>query len=198
MKRMLVDEIVESYENDGTIRTSRSGDDVLEVVLRSISGTVRFNATTIQRHTVLVHSWYVGILASELAPEGLKDMARLAGMMHDFGETVVGDFVMPVKSGRLFGDVYRTYYEPLEKAFRSFVGNNVIGIRDFDARYASVEEYVTEADSIIGEIELYGDTMDMDDETREHVNNLFKEMDDSVSNELFVGTLKELSEKIGN
>ena len=52
-------------------------------------------------------------------------------------------------------------------------------------------------DSIIGDLELYGDVLDMDDETHRMVNVLFNEMDVSVSVEEFDRMLRELAEKIG-
>ena len=190
--KLLVDEVVESWEKGG-IRTSRSGREVLDTVLRSLDGTARFNATTEKRHSVLVHSWFVGIMAAEFAPEALKDTARLMGMVHDFGETVVGDFVMPVKSGRVFGEVYNKYYEPLEAAFRSFVGEKILTINDFDAKFKSVGEYVRRADEYVGELELYGDTLELDDEAERHVEMLFDEMDGWVGVGLFRDTLLELA-----
>jgi 5'-deoxynucleotidase YfbR-like HD superfamily hydrolase len=190
--KLLVDEVVESWEKGG-IRTSRSGVEVLDTVLRSLDGTARFNATTEKRHSVLVHSWFVGIMAAEFAPDEMKDTARLIGMVHDFGETVVGDFVLPVKSGRVFGEVYRRYYEPLEAAFRSFVGEKVLNINDFDAKFKSVWEYVRRADEYVGELELYGDTLELDGEAERHVEMLFDEMDESVGIGLFRDTLLELA-----
>lgn len=191
MKKLMVDEVVESYMDGGRINVSDI-ESVLPTVYRSISRMVRFNATTKGVHTVLVHSWLVGVMASEFAVEGLKDFAQLAGMMHDFGETVIGDFVMPVKSGKVFGEVYRKYYEPLESAFRSFVGNEVLGIENFDEKYQSVKEYVDEADSIVGELELYEDTLEMDGETLKYARSLFNEMDMSVTVEKFGETLEKI------
>jgi len=194
MRRLLVDEVVSSWHNGGSIETTYSKDEILEAVYRSLAGTNRFNAVTEQRHTVFTHSWYVGILAADLAPDGMKNLARLMGMMHDFGETVVGDFVMPMKSGA-YKEVYEEYYLPLELAFRSFVGEEVLGISGFDARFQSVGEYVDRADSIVGDLELYGDVLDMDEKAHDAVTALFDEMDASVSVERFDGTLRGLAGK---
>ena len=192
MRRLLVDEVVSSWHNGGSIETSYSNDEVIDVVLRALDGIVRFNATTKGVHTVLVHSWYVGVVASDLAPEGLKDLALLMGMMHDFGEVVVGDFTLPLKSGEIYGYLYETYYEPLEVAFRCFVGEEVLGITDFDEKYQSVKEYVDDADSIVGELELYEDTLEMDEETLKYARSLFNEMDMSVTVEKFSETLEKI------
>ncbi len=195
MKRLLVDEVVSSWHNGGSIETTYSSDEIMEVVYRSISGTARFNAITKKRHTVLVHSWFVGILAADFASDGMKDMARLMGMMHDFGETIVGDFVMPVKSG-FFKCVYDEHYLPLELAFRTFVGEKVLGIDGFDAKFDSVKECVDKADSLVGDLELYGDVLDMGEGVDGMVSAIFDEMDSSVSVERFDETLRILVEKI--
>jgi 5'-deoxynucleotidase YfbR-like HD superfamily hydrolase len=194
MRRLLVDEVVSSWHNGGSIETTYSKDEVMEAVYRSLTGTNRFNAVTEQRHTVFTHSWYVGILAADMAPAELKDLARLMGMVHDFGETVVGDFVMPMKSGA-YKEVYEEYYLPLELAFRSFVGEEVLGISGFDDRFKSVKEHVDRADSIVGDLELYGDVLEMDEETHRLVNTLFDEMEASVSVEEFDDTLRQLAGK---
>ena len=130
-------------------------DVVMSSVYRSLSGIVRFNAITPERHTVLEHSWNVGKVAGMLAPRELVDLAGFMGMTHDFGEVVVGDFVMPIKSG-VFKEVYEKNYLPLERAFRAFVGGR-LGIEDYDEKYGLVEKYVDTADGIVWRKEFYDD-----------------------------------------
>lgn len=189
---MMVWDVVDSFLRTGVVSTSCTGDEVLEYVMRSISGTNRFNALTKMRVSVMAHSWAVGEIACRKAPVGMRDEARLCGMMHDFGETIVGDFTMPMKTG-VFREVYERNYLPLEVAFREYVGETVLGIHGFKKMYAYVDGFVQKADKFVGDLEYR-----VERGTTEEEMKLLDWLEGNVLPSKFLKSLRILVEKVSS
>lgn len=154
-KHLLVDEVVSSWLKSGCIQTGMAKEDMIETVLASMERMTRHNGTLRHVHSVLEHSLFTGLMAESIAGgRGLGDTAKLMGLLHDVGEVIVGDFVKPMKTGEPFGMVYQCYFEPLETAFRSYFGKEVLGMEDFDEKWKLVERPVLLADQLGGRLDL--------------------------------------------
>ncbi len=154
MSASMIDEIVENWINRNEIVTSRDPVEILDLILMSLKNTIRFNGLCNCKYNVLTHSWLVSQLACDLAlaegfPQRTIDAIEFHGLVHDFGEAIVGDMVYPLKTESFFKESYKKYLD-LEEAFVQFVSKYVFGVK------LSIFEYVLDADKIIGTIEMIG------------------------------------------
>ena len=86
-----------------------------------LARVARWNGQTAGAHvfSVAQHSLFVEAIADELSP-GLSDPARLAVLLHDGAEYVVGDMITPLKA--VIGDVYSVVEGRLRAAIHLRVG----------------------------------------------------------------------------
>jgi 5'-deoxynucleotidase YfbR-like HD superfamily hydrolase len=84
-------------------------------IAHGLSRVARWNGQTVGEHafSVAQHSLVVEALFCELAPEAPPD-ARLAALLHDGPEYVIGDMISPFKS--VVGGGYRQCEERLQRA----------------------------------------------------------------------------------
>jgi 5'-deoxynucleotidase YfbR-like HD superfamily hydrolase len=80
----------------------------LDDIAHGLARVARWNGQTTGPHvfSVAQHSLFVETIAAELDP-GLDDGARLAALLHDAPEYVIGDIITPLKAviGRGYGEV---------------------------------------------------------------------------------------------
>lgn len=159
---IFTEEIIHSFEKDGKIESSFPAYKVGEFIANSLSNQIRFNGITDNLpYNIMTHSFLVSMLAYDFAlVAGICDSARLAevelcGLLHDVGETIVGDVIYPLKSGN-FRQPYEKTYLPIEIAFREWVAEKVYGIVDFHRMWNDSERFVNEADVFAGKMELFG------------------------------------------
>ena len=156
---MLIDEIVKSWQANREINFDFTPDELMDIALLSLKNTVRFNGVCYAPYNVLTHSWMVALLASDFAKvagasESEQLMAQYRGMLHDFGEVVVGDIVYPLKHTE-FEQTYRPYQE-LEDAFVAFASGR-FGVPW--KKTESVAQFVSQADNLMGTLETFGVTI---------------------------------------
>ena len=87
----------------------------IEDIAHGLARVARWNGQTIGEHafSVAQHSFVVEEIAAHIRP-GLEPRWRLAALLHDAPEYVIGDMISPFKAA--LGLDYRTFEERLETA----------------------------------------------------------------------------------
>jgi 5'-deoxynucleotidase YfbR-like HD superfamily hydrolase len=87
----------------------------IEDIAHGLARVARWNGQTVGDHpfSVAQHSVVVEEIAAHLAP-GLEPQWRLAALLHDAAEYVIGDMISPFKAA--LGLDYRTFEDRLETA----------------------------------------------------------------------------------
>lgn len=156
---MFVEEIIRTWQA-GKISSSYDKNAIIEMVFKSLHNTARFNGLTRRRYSTMLHSYYVGCLASDFAQiNGVSDESTLnkvclMGLLHDVGECIVGDVIYSLKH-----DFFKEECEKLnrlEEGFRNWFMNDILNIEDSDKWWELSEEYVIRADEMMGVVELLG------------------------------------------
>ena len=93
----------------------------IEDIAHGLARVARWNGQTIGEHafSVAQHSLIVEDIAAHLSP-GLEPRWRLAALLHDASEYVIGDMISPFKAA--LGVDYRTFEERLEHAIHMRFG----------------------------------------------------------------------------
>ena len=93
----------------------------IEDIAHGLARVARWNGQTLGDHafSVAQHSFVVEEIAAHIRP-GLQPRWRLAALLHDAPEYVIGDMISPFKSA--LGLDYRTFEERLEAAIRPCFG----------------------------------------------------------------------------
>ena len=96
-----------------TCSTPRPLDIEIEDIAHGLARVARWNGQTIGEHafSVAQHSFVVEEIAAHIRP-GLEPRWRLAALLHDAPEYVIGDMISPFKAA--LGLDYRTFEERLE------------------------------------------------------------------------------------
>ncbi len=87
----------------------------IEDIAHGLARVARWNGQTVGEHgySVAQHSMLVEEITAELSP-GIEPRWRLAALLHDASEYVIGDMISPFKAA--LGLDYRTFEERLETA----------------------------------------------------------------------------------
>ncbi|NNM74845.1 HD family hydrolase [Enterovirga sp. DB1703] len=138
----------------------------IEDIAHGLARVGRWNGQTAGGHvfSVAQHSLFVEAIAAEMAP-GLADPGRLAVLLHDAAEYVIGDIITPLKS--VIGDGYAAVEARLRAAIHLRVGLAATPARDIArlikradkvAAYLEATELAgfsrAEADEIFGRPEM--------------------------------------------
>ncbi|MDB5510963.1 MAG: metal-dependent phosphohydrolase [Enterovirga sp.] len=93
----------------------------IDDVAHGLARVARWNGQTVGEHvfSVAQHSVFVEAIAAELSP-GLPPPARLAVLLHDAAEYVVGDIITPLKA--MIGDGYAAVEARLRAAIHLQTG----------------------------------------------------------------------------
>jgi hypothetical protein len=93
----------------------------IEDIAHGLARVARWNGQTLGDHafSVAQHSFVVEEIAAHIRP-GLEPRWRLAALLHDAPEYVIGDMISPFKSA--LGLDYRTFEERLEAAIHHRFG----------------------------------------------------------------------------
>ena len=197
MNGIFTEEVIKSFCDTGKISVSATPDEARDIILLSMENTIRFNGIVKHQWSILQHSWMVGILAADYALTAMEDekgqaCARIAGMMHDMGEVIVGDVVWPLKSG-CFEKGYDELYRPLEKAFCKWAAGYVFGVDAFEEKYRMASKYVEKADEFMGTLEMFGVSKIADYGFSKYANVIFENVL-PPSRERFRETIKQMKE----